>query len=347
MEQYNIPTDSLGKNLLGIFPKDEDLKGNDLLAMSDFFQISIDQICAGIQTDTEWHESLHFESLAGEIASAIRCGIHLSDMETLIADSSHFGQDIINGLDAGIYHIGTSKEVSGNLRPAIVDDKGRIVKYFTLKEAVDPTKVLADISTISIQLTLQTISLQIDEIYGELKYLDDKSRLKLSNKFIYDRDKILSAVTANESDRNRYLNEADTYLMEGLLDLYSDFDLEVKKLSTKKFISKIKKIDDTLKKIYEDMQMISRYVGVRVYLFSCRDRFIDADRVLNEYQYKLQTWTENKIEKSNYTAFELIHENCSYKDDNIDFWLNAPNHMISEIDNYEKYWGKKIKMFIT
>lgn len=58
-------------------------------------------------------------------------------MGMLVADYSHFSQDIIDGLKEGIYHVGQSREVAGNLRP--VEDIGRDVKGmidFTRREAL-------------------------------------------------------------------------------------------------------------------------------------------------------------------------------------------------------------------
>lgn len=39
------------------------------------------------------------------------------------------------------------------------------------------------------------------------------------------------AATASEDERELYLKEADTYLMEGLTDLYSDVNAQVKALA--------------------------------------------------------------------------------------------------------------------
>lgn len=55
----------------------------------------------------------------------------------LVADYSHFSQDVIDRLKEGIYHVGQSREVDGNLRSAILDENEHIVKFFTLKETMD------------------------------------------------------------------------------------------------------------------------------------------------------------------------------------------------------------------
>lgn len=328
----------LGKaELLNIFTEEEDKKGTDLLAMSDFFKVFIGKIEAEIGSRTDWEVFHNIEGLIGEIATAIKSGFDISKMGMLVADYSHFSQDIIDGLKKGIYHVGQSREVAGNLRPAILDENEHIVKFFTLKKVVNPSSVFSDISTLSMQALLKRISSQIEDIGREVKGIIDFTRREaLNNKFIYARDKIMLATTASEVERELYLKEADTYLMEGLTDLYSDVNAQVKSLADIKgpFVS-TKTIDSILSYINEDMQMIPRYVGLRVYLFNYRDKIDDANRILGEYRYQLQTLSERKLADGKYTAFELIHKNYHYKEENVDFWLEKPKQMLGIIDSYE------------
>lgn len=80
-----------------------------------------------------------------------------------------------------------------------------------------------------------------------------------------------------------------------------------------------KAIDSVLSYINEDMQMIPRYVGLRVYLFNYRVKPDDANRILGEYRYQLQTLAERKISDGKYTALELIHKNYPYEAENCRF----------------------------
>ena len=123
--------------LLNIFTDEEDKKGTDLLAMSDFFEVFIGKIEVEMGSDTAWEVLHNIEGFIGEIAAAIKGGFDISKMGMLVADYSHFSQDIIDGLKEGIYHVGQSREVAGNLRP--VEDIGRDVKGmidFTRREAL-------------------------------------------------------------------------------------------------------------------------------------------------------------------------------------------------------------------
>lgn len=336
----------VGKHeLLDIFTKEEDRKGTDLLAMSDFFDVLIGKIDTGMNSETAWEVCLNVKGFLGQIAAAIKGGFDISKMGMLVADYSHFSQDIIDGLKKGIYHVGESKEVAGNMRPAILDENEHLVKFFTLKKAVNPADILSDVSTLSMQASLKQISSQIEDVGRDVKSMIDFARREaLSNKFIYARDRIMMASTADSGEQEEFLKEADTYLMQGLVDLYSDLNAQVEKLVEEKGpFASVKAIDTLLSYINEDMLMIPRYVGLRVYLFNLRGKEDDADRILGEYQYQLHTLAERKIADGKYTALELIHENYPYHGENVDFWLERPKQMLEAINSYKTMLAQKDK----
>ena len=91
------------------------------------------------------------------------------------------------------------------------------------------------------------------------------------------------------------------------------------------------------------MQMIPKYVGLRVYLFNLRGKAEDATRILGEYRYQLQTLSEQKIGDGKYTAAELIHKYYPYHGKNVDFWLEKPQQMLEAIDSYEIMISQKDK----
>ena len=329
--------------LLDIFIEEEDRKGTDLLAMSNFFDVFIGKIDAVMDSETTWEICLNVDGLLGQIATAIKSGFDVSKMGTLFADDSHFSQEIKDGLKKGIYHLGKSKEVTGNFRPAILDENERLVKFVTLKKAVNPVETLSDISTRSMQTSLKRLSAQIEEVGKNVKSMIEFTRREaLSNKFLYARDKIMSASTTDSEEQDDFLKAADTYLMEGLTDLYSDVNAKIKELAKQKgLFARIKTIDTLLSYINEDMQMIPRYVGLRVYLFNLRGKVDDAKRILEKYRYQLQTLVERKIGDGKYTAMELIHNNYPYNDKNLDFWMDKPKQMLEAIDSYETMLEQK------
>lgn len=324
--------------LLDIFKGDEDRKGSDLLAMSDYLSLFIEKTTCNVEFNANWENFQDISVLtSGGIAAALKTGWDITKSGTLIADSSHFGPDVVDGLKKGIYHVGQSKEVAGNLRPAIVDEKERLVKFFTLRRAVDPSEVLKDVSAISMQVALQKISLKLEDISRDVKNVNDLvRRVNLSNKFINARDRILSAVASSGEERDKYLHEADMYLMEGLNNLYSDIESHIEALAKIKGpFKKLGDIDAHLSAINEDMIMIPRYVGMRVYLFNYRKMNNEAERIVEEYRYHLENWVERKVEGIDYSAVELIHMYYPYDKKNMNFWLTEPQNMLKAVDSFK------------
>lgn len=119
MAENNEIVEAGKTKLLNIFTEEEDKKGTDLLAMSDFFKVFIGKIEVEMGLDTAWEVFHNIEGVIGEITVAIKGGFDISKMGMLVADYSHFSQDIIDGLKEGVYHIGQSKEMARNLRPSI------------------------------------------------------------------------------------------------------------------------------------------------------------------------------------------------------------------------------------
>lgn len=326
-------------NLLDIFHTESDEMGVDILEMSNFFNIFVSNTIAKIGKDDFWVKYNDLTNLMGEISIAIQSGLDISNMGTLIADSSHFSKEIIEGLKSGIYHIGESKEVSGNYRPAILDENEHLVKFFTLKKANNPTKILSDISTISMQRSLRQISAQLEEISSSIESLTNfERRQKMCVPFINAREKMIEASESNNSeDIKALLNDAQNYLMEGLNSLYTDLNEQIKELSNVKATTRIKTVNSILTRINEDMQMIPRYVGLIIYIFTYLGKNNLANRVLENYEFQIKSLNQKNYGKNqDASAAELIHSYYKYNDQNLDFWLNMPKKFSDSLDSYKE-----------
>lgn len=328
--------------LLKLFETEEDRRGNDLLAMSNFFELLISKSDSYALHKGKWEETADYSSMLGQIATAIKSGFDISNMKMLVADSSHFNKEIIDGLKSGLYHVGESKEVAGNLRPAILDKNEKLVKFFTLKKAINPTEILSDMTNVTMQLSLKHISEQIDAVSRDVHDIYRFMRREaLYVPFVNARGKIIKAATSQEK-QEKYLDEADTYLMEGLNSLYSDLEDELKMLSSisEAFLSgafgNIDEVDSILSKINEDMQLIPRYVGLRAYLLYLQDDRDNAYDVIDTYRYNLEMLASNKVGASQkYTALELIHRYYPYSERNLDYWVEKPVKVIESLKWYE------------
>ena len=346
MSENNAITPLEDKPLLNIFATEEDKNSTDLLEMSNFFELFIDDIGDNLHNFYQWDTVIDFGALLGRLAAAIKAGFDINDMGVMVADYSHFSKEIIDGLKKGIYHIGESKEVAGNMRPAILDKDEHIVKWFTMKKAVNPKEMLSDVGSLSMQNSLRQISSELKGISQDLKYeIEFNRRQALSLPFINARTKFLNAIN-NPENKVKYLEEADTYLLEGLNALYADIEAEAKRLGDSDlkpnqskikefFIGSLKYADDILGRINEDMLMIPKYVAVEVYLLKHLERYEDAKAVLGQYKYHLDKMANTPLLGSEYTAAEVIHELYPYHKDNRDFWLEMPQETISALDSLQ------------
>ena len=346
MSENNAITPLEDKPLLNIFATEEDKNSTDLLEMSNFFELFIDDIGDNLHNFYQWDTVIDFGALLGRLAAAIKAGFDINDMGVMVADYSHFSKEIIDGLKKGIYHIGKSKEVAGNMRPAILDKDEHIVKWFTMKKAVNPKEMLSDVGSLSMQNSLRQISSELKGISQDLKYeIEFNRRQALSLPFINARTKFLNAIN-NPKNKVKYLEEADTYLLEGLNALYADIEAEAKRLGDSDlkpnqskikefFIGSLKYADDILGRINEDMLMIPKYVAVEVYLLKHLERYEDAKAVLGQYKYHLDKMANTPLLGSEYTAAEVIHELYPYHKDNRDFWLEMPQETISALDSLQ------------
>ena len=346
MSENNAIAPLEDKPLLNIFATEEDKNSTDLLEMSNFFELFIDDIGDNLHNFYQWDTVIDFGALLGRLAAAIKAGFDINDMGVMVADYSHFSKEIIDGLKKGIYHIGESKEVAGNMRPAILDKDEHIVKWFTMKKAVNPKEMLSDVGSLSMQNSLRQISSELKGISQDLKYeIEFNRRQALSLPFINARTKFLNAIN-NPKNKVKYLEEADTYLLEGLNALYADIEAEAKRLGDsdlkpnqnkiKEFFNgSLKYADDILGRINEDMLMIPKYVAVEVYLLKHLERYEDAKAVLGQYKYHLDKMANTPLLGSEYTAAEVIHELYPYHKDNRDFWLEMPQETISALDSLQ------------
>lgn len=111
MPQNNEMSELTKSGLLDIFVSEEDKTGNDILAMSDFFDVFIDMIKRDIEVNTLWEEIDNIGNVVGLVSNALKIGFDVSNANMLVADFSHFGEDIINGLKNGTYSIQESKKM--------------------------------------------------------------------------------------------------------------------------------------------------------------------------------------------------------------------------------------------
>lgn len=330
--------------LLNIFETEEDRRGTDILAMSNYFDRLVTKIDSNVINNGKWEDVADPSGMLGQIAIAIKSGFDISNINMFVADTSHFSKDIVDGLKNGLYHIGQSKEVEGRLRPVILDQNERIKKFITLRKAINPSEILMDMSNMTMQLSLRHISSQIESVSKDVQDINRLLRREtLYAPFLKARDRIMRAANTSGEKQENYLHEADEKLADGLTSLYLDLQEEILNLYGKTgLFQNLDEIDAILNRINIDMQLIPKYVGMRAYLFGFLGDVENANQVIADYRYQLEGLATNRLgQEGKYTALEMIHRYYPYNNDDMDFWIERPVQLISVLKNYETLFEQR------
>ncbi len=292
-------------SLLNIFRTEEDKTGNDILAMSNFFELFSDFSFNSFQDKSKWTDSFldvsDISLIFGQLSSSAKLFCDIKSIGTLIADTSKIPKDIQEGLKNGIYELIASKKVSGNFTNLIRNKKTKdFVAQITLKRSVDPSNALDSINSMALQATLKQISFDLQVLNSKVDYIIQLNRREnLCKPFLLAREAIIRA--NNNPDRKiAYLEDADRHLSDGLCSLYLDLNGEVERLdnlghSVMSFFKDIlfgdrtKCKDEILGHIDEDIMMISKYVAVQDYILEYMERYADASNVIEKYKSNLKS----------------------------------------------------------
>ncbi|GHU51793.1 hypothetical protein AGMMS49975_06340 [Clostridia bacterium] len=124
---------------LQILVTEEDKYGVDIAAMSDFFDGYIQQLTFDLRKNAV---VVDLANIPAADLSIINDVVHHMDAVldsdySYLPDFDHLPKDIKSKLDKGIYKLGESRQVDGNLRPVILDENGVRIKDITLKETLN------------------------------------------------------------------------------------------------------------------------------------------------------------------------------------------------------------------
>ena len=166
------------KKPLVIFKTEADKYGRDITLMSDFFDGYVQQMASTIrkQSNFEVLENIPASSL-GIINDAIhQASVILKGNVTLLPDFDSLPVDIKDKLKKGIYTIGESKQVDGNLRAVILDEEQVRVKDITLKKVITNPGNIETVRSIGNQIQMRQIYAKLADIQEFQTYQLEKDR---------------------------------------------------------------------------------------------------------------------------------------------------------------------------
>lgn len=320
-----------------IIPRDEvhilvteaDKTGQDILAMSDFFGGYVHQLADSIRVNamTTVVPSIPIADL-GIIGEVVQRAEVISQGTTqLLPDFDHLPKDIRQKLKDGVYKIGESKQVDGNMRAVIVDEAGTRVKDVTLKEVnVNPGTLEASRS-ITNQLQMRQIYAKLDAIQEMQSFQIARARDKdIKVPVLNARNYILRAQGENctDQDRREYLKEASKELLTAENSLYSDMQTSTEhmlKLTRFPIFQRKDQIHSYIGFVSEDIQVVTKVAGLRMQVLDYLGNTDGAQIEMRQYQSVMSDFFSKALPGRGYSAASLIHLNYPYTEENRDCWF--------------------------
>ncbi len=315
------------ETLLDIFT-DENLHCHNLREMNTALTRCFNALQTEIQSDTRILPRLTPKLL--ETIGLFLRGEELRHAEgTLVADLDALSKEILQKIKQGVYKIAESKQIDGNLRAAVVDKKGKIIKQITLKHAAGNKIVAGDLNTLAVQAAFRQITQQLECIDAGVTYLITLNRRRDFQTPFFDAvRKIIEAQNATEeADRKDRIQKAIDDLNHGLDGLYGDLDDCIKTLKGRWIPIASKR---NLDYIADDMVYIPQYVALLSYLYNYQGKQDLAREAIKYYRDEINQFVNKQVTKG-YTAAQLLHSHYSYTEKNRDFWIDGISRIQSEM----------------
>ncbi|MDT2514193.1 MULTISPECIES: hypothetical protein [Enterococcus] len=273
-------------------------------------------------------------------------------------DFDSLSNDTKEKIKSGIFKIGESKKIEGNLRAVIVDstNSNQRVEDLTLKEVVVDKNIARTLTDLAVQAQLKQIYEIVVDIQETQEYqLHWDRNNSILAPFFTARTKILEFKKSGDLNRKIQLLEAASDSMEQALsaikaDLISNKD-HIKKI-LKKPMYRYSTFERHANFILSDINLLLKIVGIQTYIDLTLDNEEVANDRLEAVKYIFELYSSRSIgETGNIISntlerlpfinnvipdvkkvefpslLEIIHDNYRYTSENKDSWLNINDEM--------------------
>ena len=315
------------KKPLEIFTTEADITGRDITQMSNFFDGYIEQMSLALREESAIEVLSEIPisdlSIINEVVQKAR--ILLKDNVTLVPDFDNLPLDVKKKLKRGLYTIGESKQVDGNMRAVIVDENRTRIKDITLKKVVSSPENLETARKIGDQIQMKQIYVKLAAIEEFQTYQIERDRdQQIIVPFLDARTFILRAANANSPDEQKnLLEQANGKITSALHSIYTDMDTSARMLAQKadSWLPDITgRMNDYMRFITSDLQIATKYIGVSMQVLEYIGDNYGAKNALLEYQQALYDFLEKPISKKGLSAALIMQGNFPYISANIDQW---------------------------
>lgn len=322
------------KRPLVIFKTDADKYGRDITLMSDFFDGYVQQMSLAIREQSEL-EVLRDIPVAdlGIINDAIhQAGVILKGNVALLPDFDSLPVDIKEKLKKGIYTVGESKQVDGNLRAVILDEEGVRVKDITLKKVISNPGNVETVRSIGNQMQMRQIYAKLADIQEFQTYQLEKDRDRdIIVPFLDARSLVLEAEhKQTEEEKMVALKAADDKIRTALNAIYADIETTTRSFARRTSIPFLQfgnQLNTYMGFLTSDFQIATKYVGVRMQLLEYMGESNVAKEVLQTYQHVVYDFLTKPVTRKGLTAANLMHDYFPYTKENLNCWYSFSKEM--------------------
>lgn len=326
--------DAEPKKPLVIFKTEEDRYGRDITAMSDFFDGYVQQMSLALreQSNLEIVSEIPIADL-GIINDVVhQADIIMKGKITLLPDFDNLPTDVKTKLKKGIYKLGNSKQVDGNLRAVILDENDVRIKDVTLKKVLNNPGNIETARSISNQLQMRQIYTKLADIQEFQIYQLEKDRDRdIIVPFLDARSLVLESETKEtEEERSQLLKQADGKIRSALNAIYADIETTSKKIARRTsipFLQLGNQINSYMGYLTSDLQIATKYVGVRMQLLEYMGEAKTAKLVLQQYQYVMYDFLTKPFTKKGLSTAELMQNYFPYDKSNMNCWHTFSKEM--------------------
>ena len=312
---------------LHILVTEADTNGYEISKMSDFMGLYAQQLTRTLAkssfVETISNIPIADISIINDVVQ--QAAVVVKGDITLVPDFDSLPVGIKEKLQQGIYSIGDSKQVDGNLRAVILDENKVRVKDITLKKVSNNPGTLETTRSIANQMQMKQIQDTLKGIQEMQSYQLDRDRDRdILTPFFDARDYILQAQNALSLEtRNDFLVKASDRMTTALNSVYAEMrtaSLHLAKNTKWSLFHKQSSIDGLLSNLSDDLQLATKFSGVQMQVFEALGRREDSKLVLDRYQSVMHDFIAQEIDGRGMSAIELMHDNYRYTKENRDCW---------------------------
>lgn len=325
-------------NGLRIFVSEADISSTDIDKMSDFIGMGIKKLAdALVISETQPIDD-------GDLVDITTAGKALSlgkvltrDGYEYVLDYDSLPKDVLAKFRKGIYRLGESRQVEGNLRAVIVDEAGTRVKDVTLKKVQKSADTSAFMQGLAIQNQLKQISQKLDGIIELQDYHISLTRNhNIIAPFLNARNEVVLAQNEHDKVRQRcYLDKSIDYLGEGINDIY----LDIRTLSKRILFLTVPPIrlewliNKYIGFVAEDLKLLAMYNGVLMQVLSYIGKYQDRHYAYMRYRDFMLEFCTHHTGKKHQPLSIQFHNAITYDKQNLDTWLTMTEDIVPSLQS--------------